>query len=400
MDWLEVYCLEGIIPCSASDFESRGFKVERRDYGTPQYREMFTVFQDGRPFVEIRRCPYSVKERGGIFFSKSTHVRMCNEQLYQPKPINALRAFLFANGYQYRAISRIDIALDFNDFDISEPVEGQSSVVSFIDKYMRGELSKVNQPRMSCHGTDKWTGRSINSLKWGANKTPNTTKLYNKSLELAQCHDKTYIREAWRAAGLDLSKDVWRIEFSLTSQFQTLRNRQTGERRIKGLSDYDSNYKLLGAFITLYQKYFDFREVKYTDIGTLIPKYKCPRVILFDWKDGKRNYPYEPIRNIPISSDHDRTIKMVVKRVSEICYYTTFPYALRVAAANVCAFYAARFPSIELGSVVLALSKVDFKKCSIQNHGFKWTDNLELWKLFDVSIDANEFFSMIDYPPF
>ena len=64
IDWLEVYCLESIeAPRNAQFFRARGFKVKEREYGTPQYREMFTIYDsEDFPQFEVRRNPYSVKE--------------------------------------------------------------------------------------------------------------------------------------------------------------------------------------------------------------------------------------------------------------------------------------------------------------------------------------------------
>ena len=49
LDWLEVYCLEpaGRAMPDATFFVAQGYEVKAREYGTPQYREMFTIFDGG-----------------------------------------------------------------------------------------------------------------------------------------------------------------------------------------------------------------------------------------------------------------------------------------------------------------------------------------------------------------
>lgn len=67
LDWLEVFCLEPA-DMPAQYFQNLGWQVNVREYGTPLYREMFTLLTEhGKPFLEIRRNPYSLKENGGIF---------------------------------------------------------------------------------------------------------------------------------------------------------------------------------------------------------------------------------------------------------------------------------------------------------------------------------------------
>ena len=62
IDWLEVYVLEDNqrYPCNADYFRRHGYIVSEREYGTRQYKEMFTL-QDhfGQGLIEIRRNPFS-----------------------------------------------------------------------------------------------------------------------------------------------------------------------------------------------------------------------------------------------------------------------------------------------------------------------------------------------------
>lgn len=61
LDWLSVYCLEpkGVV-MNAAYFKALGWTVEEREYGTPQYREKFTLMNGKHPFLEIERNPYSL----------------------------------------------------------------------------------------------------------------------------------------------------------------------------------------------------------------------------------------------------------------------------------------------------------------------------------------------------
>ena len=93
IDWLEVYCLEPENdPHTAKWFEDNGYKIKVREYGTPVYKEMFTIFQGQKEWIEIRRNPHSRKGEGGFLDPLSTHIKLCNEFCYTDSPIGELRA--------------------------------------------------------------------------------------------------------------------------------------------------------------------------------------------------------------------------------------------------------------------------------------------------------------------
>lgn len=315
IDWLEIFAEEPAdCPHDARYFRSVGYKVKERAYGTPQYKEMFTVMADGEELFEIRRNPYSLKSQGGIFKENACHIRLCNRTCYEEAPVDHLRAFMVAHDYSYKAISRIDICMDFNVFDNGESPE------RFIMRYMKAKVAKINQSNVSAHGTDTWSKRVFNSLKWGSPSSPVTTKLYNKTLELKQGEDKPYIRQAWETAGLDPAHDVWRVEFSLSAQMQTLQSLKNGEMFKKSLLHYDSRERLLKQFAILYNKYFDFRKllVNRKKDGTLVyvRKYLCPRIDLF--KIALDDCPYKPVRNVTKRKRPDRIYKILANRLSKI----------------------------------------------------------------------------------
>lgn len=315
LDWLEIYAMEPVgQPRDAEYFKLHGFKVKVRAYGTPQYQEMFTLFADGQELFEIRRNPYSIKEMGGIFPKNACHIRLCNRTCYEIDPVNHLRAFLLTHDYTYKSISRIDIALDFNVFDNGMKPE------NFIMKYMRGKIAKINQSNVSAHGTDEWAHRVFNSLKWGSPSSPVSTKLYNKTLELKQGQDKPYIRQAWETAGVDTSQDVWRVEFSLSAQMQTLKSLKSGEMFKKSIIHYDSRERLLKQFYILAARYFDFRSLlcNRKNDGKLVyvRKYLCPKIELFRFDSSL--IPYKPVRNVTKQKRPDRIYKILINKLSAI----------------------------------------------------------------------------------
>ena len=215
LDWLEVHCLEPSL-LNAAYYTAAGCNVKVREYGTPQYKEMFTIFDDAEyklPMFEIRRSPYSLKDAGGIFDSNSVHIRLSNRLCYDVDPISLLRQFLDKHNYKLIGISRIDIALDVTRF--SNDVDPGDFLHDYIlERYFKLHLSTI-APRgaevlggnFSAHGKDGQFSRLYNSLKWGSPKSAISVKVYNKTLELFEVKDKFYIRDAWKAAGLTSPED-------------------------------------------------------------------------------------------------------------------------------------------------------------------------------------------------
>ena len=372
LDWLEIFAEEPITkPHDAEYFRSVGYKVKERAYGTPQYKEMFTIIADGVELFEIRRNPYSIKREGGIFKENACHIRLCNRTCYEEDPINHLRAFMVTHDYTYKSISRIDIALDFNDFDNGERPE------KFIERYMKAKVAKINQSNVSAHGTDTWSKRVFNSLKWGSPSSPVSTKLYNKTLELKHGEDKPYIRQAWELAGLDVSRDVWRVEFSLSAQMQTLQSLKSGEMFKKSLVHYDSRERLLKHFAILYNKYFDFRKlmVNRKKDGKLVyvRKYLCPRIELF--KVSLEDCPYKPVRNVTKRKRPDRIYKILAKRLAEIVDNDKNSREVMLAAQTIICWMVEKM-QYELGEYRAAQDKMIMilQRANMMEHPIDWRE--------------------------
>lgn len=339
LDWLELYCSELSVdePRDADYFQRYGYVVKRRRYGTPQYAEMFTIYEGDAPFVEVRRAPYSLRREGGIFEPTACHLRLHNRTCYEADPIGHLRFFMVTHGYTFHSISRIDIAFDFVHFDNDEyEPDVHMTPVDFVHRYMRAEVSKVNQSRVSAHGYDGWTMRKWNSLKWGSPRSAITTKFYCKTLELKEVEDKPYIRQRWLEAGFQPSDEVWRIEFSASSQMQSMASLKGGHTFKKELSAYDSGRKLLFQFVQFYGKYFDFRRVIRNRDGSLKRKYECPRLELFRWNVS---VVLKPTRNLTLSSKPTRTLRILIKRLKAIYHDVNLTPKERNAAAVMLSYF-------------------------------------------------------------
>lgn len=343
LDWLEVYCLE---PATREVhnhlfFSSRGFQVKVREYGTPQYREMFTLYdRDHFPMYEIRRNPYSTKNNGGVFDARACHIRLANRQCYQQNAVGLLRDFLLQFGYEFKAISRVDICADFNEFD-----NGKNPQL-FLNQLLGGYYFKSLQSRLAAHGieyvfengvrqkeignsaaisafaSENAAGRQYNSIKWGAPTSAISTKMYNKTLEVMQGKPKKYIQNLWEAAGLTNTDQcpVWRVEFSLKSEIKSFVRLDDGEMIYMSLSTISNQTRLEGLFAVLAQRYFHFKRRRRTRSGNMMQKTRCPDFFPFAKFKGAE---YSPVR-LTLTHDPLRTDRMIMKRLATYWRETEF----------------------------------------------------------------------------
>lgn len=307
IDWLEVYCIEPFMqPRDAQYFRDQHYEVRERDYGTRVYRQMFVICdQYGNPWVEVRRDPASAGEPNSVLQIGSCHLRLTNRACYYDHAATDLREFMNLHGYTYSRISRIDVCLDFSIFDSGD------NPAAFLRRYLKGKYRKINQARVHVHGDDTWSGQEYNSISWGSKRSQVSTKLYNKTKELSEVHDKPYIRQSWFAAGLidhpiDCYKlmtngekrypDIWRLEFSITSSVKgwyTIEedgNAKKLHSYRNNLDIWDSREKVLQKILSLIPHYFKFKYYR-PDIS----KYECRDKVLFQILPDDKVYHVERV---------------------------------------------------------------------------------------------------------
>lgn len=281
LDWLEVYAIESNIgyPHNAEFFRKAGWTVQERDYGTPTYKEMFTLysFKENEPLIEVRRNPKSswTSVPKGFLDPYCCHIRLVNRSCYLEDAAGIMQQFLERYMFAVSRISRLDLCLDFERFDTGDYPS------KFLQRYMEGKFSKLNQGRVSVNGTDWWSGRVWNSVRWGADKSMVTTKLYNKTMELQEVRDKPYIRQAWFQSGLiddwyDMTKhdkdgqvytpEIWRLEFSIKSSVKNwfvVEESYPGKTKYRSirhtLDQYHTRAQILDVFWSLAFHYFHFK---------------------------------------------------------------------------------------------------------------------------------------------
>lgn len=327
IDWLEVHCLEPFdAPRTPEFFQRIGWDVSVRPYGTRFYTQMFTLlFPDGERFLEIRRAPSSSNSKSAaqFFEPNSVSIRLCNRTCYFKGCAKMLQEFIDQYGFEFRRISRIDIALDFEKFDSGDDPQ------KFLHRYLNGAYSKINQGNIRAHGKDLWDGREWNSLAWGSPKSQIGTKFYCKSLEIREAKDKPYIRQAWASAGLvadfiQLTKlgadgtwykpTIWRVEFSIMSSVKrwfVMEHDELGNPKKQSVPNilpyYYSDTQLLNVFASLSSHYFHF---KHFEAGQR--KDRCRDKVLFKFTEQDQFYKIEKVAT---ERPKDRAVQLLINRL-------------------------------------------------------------------------------------
>jgi hypothetical protein len=150
---------------------------------------------------------------------------------------------------EFHGITRIDIAYDFNSFYNRREPE------NFIKAFLRNEILKKKKTKFKVAGNHD----HINTFNWitfGSKTSTVNYKLYNKSLEMKEASMKPHILKDWKSSLLDLNKDVWRLEFTINSNTNTLMNEY---RKINFHSLETLSLDIIsGIFYNLYESYFQF----------------------------------------------------------------------------------------------------------------------------------------------
>lgn len=255
---------------NADYFRSQGYFVTERDYGTRVYSEMFTIQNaHGDSWIEVRRNPMSGASSFTGLSERSCHLRLVNRQCYTDTPMRDLVEFMVKHDYIFVSIFRLDLCYDFKKFDSGDKPE------TFLQRYIEKKFSKVNQTKVRSIGDDNWGAFAWESISWGAHGSMVSTKIYNKTKELAATgNKKPWIVQAWLQTGLidDVRNlpNVWRLEFSMRSSIKNwiVLDVWTGKRIKKQRvphqpSMFQDREMLWQRFEELAYHYFHFRYVEY-----------------------------------------------------------------------------------------------------------------------------------------
>lgn len=209
-----------VIPAAAYRW---GYK--REPHGTRQFRKLMTVTYEGDEFAVVAHDPCS-----SIFQSNECMVKFSNRVLYMHDCWELIDHFLNDHKLRVNNVSRCDICCDFNHFE-------QYKCIPFIADFLASKLRHIGRGNGSAHfnhfakreGVQSVSKLVYTGLSFGGHESDAHIYLYNKSYEMETVKQKPYIRDLWVKSGLDVTKDVWRLEVSLKSKAMKFRDRKSKE---------------------------------------------------------------------------------------------------------------------------------------------------------------------------
>lgn len=324
IDWLEMYCYEPSEPRTPEYFESLGFFVARRPYGTKHWSEVFTIHDDrGDDFIEVRRSPrHPEGQHHTILPDNACTLRLVNRYCYFDSAAWIMSNFIEKHHYLIRRIYRIDLAIDLKVFDSGDKPE------KVMRRIVRHKYTKIYQAERTIHGVDHWNDCDDNSISWGKKKSMVVTRFYNKSLELAQVHDKPWIRQSWYESGLIddplapivLDKNgrvvgdpIWRLEFQINSSARgwfVAEGDHHNDYVEHTLEAYWNRQLITQAIANLVDHYFNFRI--YEPGKT---KYDCKPKELFKFTTDDEPYT---LRNSLVRRTYDGSAPQALRWISRL----------------------------------------------------------------------------------
>lgn len=213
VDWLTMYCESAMI------VESRKYEWRKMEHGSAQFKDVYKVYdrECGEMYCIVQAHPYSP-----IIPKKAVMVQVANRFLYYKNWNVTVNNFMYVSNIKPLSISRIDIACDFNCF--AKGLHPESVIRGIVsEKYRHVGRSKGHVEFSNRQGVE------FEYLRFGNRDSEICTYLYNKTRELKEVQDKPYIREMWKNSGLDVDKDVWRLEVSLSNTQMRTIVKSTGE---------------------------------------------------------------------------------------------------------------------------------------------------------------------------
>ncbi|MBJ6110012.1 hypothetical protein JAO73_13400 [Hymenobacter sp. BT523] len=140
------------------------------------------------------------------------HYRADNRLLYTASLLSAIRQFMADFNLLFHNYAKLDIALDTN-VDVMK----RFNKYFFNPETYHFHKNKKQIEKINAFGSVSRNGDTNFTVYLAENVGGRSLKLYNKTREIAESSNKGYITDYHSANGLDVSKDVWRLELSITN---------------------------------------------------------------------------------------------------------------------------------------------------------------------------------------
>ena len=254
------------------------FEFKKLSYGCKEFKELYEVYRYDDLWGHVSTQPNLPTLPGDFFILKLENKYLYDESLY-----SQLIDFTAGTAIKYLGLSRVDICLDFQRFD------NDMAPSTLIKMFAAGKIDCLGKMGGSVT-REQVADEPYSYLTLGSRLSQVRVYLYNKSKEMRDVKWKTWIHECWRLAGLDLERDVWRLEVSLKGQAMKWANKDSGEEWDITLKDLFNSAYLQMLASSLFHKYFAF--VPHTNAKN---RYKNQRMELIttEWFKCARIYARE-----------------------------------------------------------------------------------------------------------
>jgi hypothetical protein len=272
------------------------YKLEKQNYSTRQFKNVFYVFDKEEHIATITNGPYN-----NVLHEKSTFIKFENRILYTNYFYNYMLEILKDLGLKFRNITRFDLCIDFNKF------KNNLNPQTFIQRFISGTYDKVINSKFKVIGTHGHVNK-FEYINFGTENSLISYKMYNKKLELEQSKMKPYIIDSAKDNGIDTAQDFWRLEFSIKcSNTKYLSTEGQILYDAKDLNSIRSNYhfELLQHLISHYFNFVQGKKKQRKDRMTPLP--------LFDF--GKKKLI---IYNNDDSKESNRSDKIFAKKLMQL----------------------------------------------------------------------------------
>lgn len=355
IDWLSVSCELTTDFCSEAE-QTATYNLANPGYGAKFWKQLrkITRREDGREIGVL--CWQPTTQGVNPYLAV---IKFDNELLYDSDCFEVITHCILELGLRFHGISRIDIAADFNCFNHNlHPQQLMQGYYS--NKYLKGGASKymiVGHHNYFAAGRDSaqlWSSRpildqeqrarmeaerearnkellahgmptipadtpkrltgtldlqphTIESFTWGNRSSGVQVQLYNKTREMQQKSPKWYIVKTWDNAGLDISKDVWRLEFRINNRGKELVNTVTGQPFNLSLIDILIQEQVESLFFAYLDKYFRFY---YNDGHEKLANCKRMQLLVSEFKPIAKPKQYSRV-----AKSFTRTTKLIVREI-------------------------------------------------------------------------------------
>jgi len=245
IDWLQLYVE---VPEDFINKYSKLYELSLEDYQTRQFKKVVTI-KDRKTEEQIGTIVYDPHSK--IMAQTAGVLKIENKYLYQTTLKDWVHNLLNEFNLILLNITRLDLFIDFEQF------AGGNDPETFIKQFVSGDVIKCGKSKFQLCGNVKKVF-TYDYIKFGSKTSEINYYLYNKTKELREVKNKPYIKEQWTKNKIGKTKDVWRLEFSISGGCKELIE-NTGEsistlKELKMLED-----KTIKQFLHyLITKYWQF----------------------------------------------------------------------------------------------------------------------------------------------